>query len=60
MAYKSDLRTSLREVAPGSFSTQTRATSGCRCGEVALELERLRLVALGGRSETSDLVLSLW
>ncbi|KAF3501166.1 hypothetical protein F2Q69_00041855 [Brassica cretica] len=29
----------------------TRATSGCRCGEVALELERLRLVALGGRSE---------
>ncbi|KAF2570454.1 hypothetical protein F2Q70_00001213 [Brassica cretica] len=33
-------------------STQTRATSGCRCGDFALELERLRVVALGGRSES--------
>ncbi|KAF2619566.1 hypothetical protein F2Q68_00040841 [Brassica cretica] len=33
-------------------STQTRATSGCCCGDLALELERLRVVALGGRSES--------
>ncbi|KAF3515363.1 hypothetical protein F2Q69_00007234 [Brassica cretica] len=31
---------------------QTRATSGCRCVEVAPELERLCVVALGGRSES--------
>ncbi|KAF3583485.1 hypothetical protein F2Q69_00027259 [Brassica cretica] len=33
-------------------STQTRATSGCRCGDLAMELERLRVVALGGHSES--------
>ncbi|KAF3605478.1 hypothetical protein DY000_02047896 [Brassica cretica] len=47
LAKRSDLGTSLWEVAPGSFSTQTRATLGCRCGDLALELERLRVVALG-------------
>ncbi|KAF2610624.1 hypothetical protein F2Q70_00013015 [Brassica cretica] len=51
-------------------STQTRATSGCRYADLALEMERLRVVALGGRSGSifalqndemaSDLVRSLW
>ncbi|KAF3560383.1 hypothetical protein F2Q69_00012235 [Brassica cretica] len=31
---------------------QTRETSGCRCGEVTPELEQLRVVALGGHSES--------
>ncbi|KAF3503432.1 hypothetical protein F2Q69_00041349 [Brassica cretica] len=65
--WASDLGTSLREVALKSTQPErprgvavvrrsqidtTRATSECRCGEVVLELERLRVVALGGRSES--------
>ncbi|KAF2619971.1 hypothetical protein F2Q68_00038742 [Brassica cretica] len=65
--WASDLGTSLLDVALKSTLTerrlgvvvvsslparQTRVISGCRCGEVAPELERFRVVALGGRSES--------